>query len=52
MKKKSQKQKKKWELYQLNEKTVMREGRSLRMAVVAVLLAMVVSVAEGKAGGV
>ena len=48
MKKKSQKQKK-WELYQLNEKTVMREGRSLRMAVVVVLLAVVVSAAEGKA---
>ena len=42
----------KWELYQLNEKTVMREGRSLRMAAVAVLLAVVVSAAEGKVDGV
>ena len=42
----------KWELYQLNEKTVMREGRSLRMAAVAVLLAMVVSAVEGKVDGV
>ena len=38
----------KWELYQLNEKTVMREGRSLRMAAVAVLLAVVVSAAEAR----
>ena len=42
----------KWELYQLNEKTVMREGRSLRMAAMAVLLAVVVLAAEGKVDGV
>ena len=34
--------------YQLNEKTVMREGRSPRMAAVAVLLAVVVSAAEAR----
>ena len=40
-------------LYQLNEKIVMREGRSLRVAAVAVLLVVVVvSTAEGKANGV
>ena len=50
MKKKSQK--KKGELYQLNEKIVMREGRSPRMAAVAVLLAVVVLAVEGKADGV